>query len=147
MRSLQMDVDDEISNLVDLHMGMFGGGWKWQDLQGLLWQVRSVLTDPEVQVKMEMEIPRSSGVHFLTACSYSTNTSNNLMKAQKSMSMPVQLSQTQDGERPQVDDQRFDLADDLKEAQVHISNTITSHMIKITAMMYKIAHEESKTTI
>ncbi|GJV45281.1 hypothetical protein Tco_1429817 [Tanacetum coccineum] len=36
MRSLQMDVDDEISNLVDLHMGMFGGGWKWQDLQGLL---------------------------------------------------------------------------------------------------------------
>ncbi|GKB79488.1 hypothetical protein Tco_0946383, partial [Tanacetum coccineum] len=28
---------DEISNLVDLHMGMFGGGWKWQDLQGLLW--------------------------------------------------------------------------------------------------------------
>ncbi|GJZ83183.1 hypothetical protein Tco_0648356 [Tanacetum coccineum] len=32
-----MDVDDEISNLVDLHMGMFGGGWKWQDLQGLLW--------------------------------------------------------------------------------------------------------------
>nr|GEX45915.1 hypothetical protein [Tanacetum cinerariifolium] len=32
-----MDVDDEIFNLVDLHMGMFGGGWKWQDLQGLLW--------------------------------------------------------------------------------------------------------------
>ncbi|GJR28687.1 putative reverse transcriptase domain-containing protein [Tanacetum coccineum] len=29
--------DDEISNLVDLHMGMFDGGWKWQDLQGLLW--------------------------------------------------------------------------------------------------------------
>ncbi|GKC37101.1 hypothetical protein Tco_1049485, partial [Tanacetum coccineum] len=28
---------DEISNLVDLHMGMFDGGWKWQDLQGLLW--------------------------------------------------------------------------------------------------------------
>ncbi|GJX63504.1 hypothetical protein Tco_0296404 [Tanacetum coccineum] len=37
MRSLQMDVDDEIFNLVDLHMDMFGGGWKWQDLQGLLW--------------------------------------------------------------------------------------------------------------
>ncbi|GKB27103.1 hypothetical protein Tco_0866504 [Tanacetum coccineum] len=30
---------------------------------------RSVLTDPEVQVKMEMEIPRSSGVNFITACS------------------------------------------------------------------------------
>ncbi|GKC37549.1 putative ribonuclease H-like domain-containing protein, partial [Tanacetum coccineum] len=28
---------DEISNLVDLHMGMFDDGWKWQDLQGLLW--------------------------------------------------------------------------------------------------------------
>ncbi|GJT24624.1 transposon ty3-I gag-pol polyprotein [Tanacetum coccineum] len=36
--SLQMDDDDdEISNLVDLHMGMLGGGWKWQDLQSLLW--------------------------------------------------------------------------------------------------------------
>ncbi|GJU40474.1 phospholipase-like protein [Tanacetum coccineum] len=32
-----MDIDNEISNLVDLHMGMFDGGWKWQDLQGLLW--------------------------------------------------------------------------------------------------------------
>ncbi|GJV93027.1 hypothetical protein Tco_1540840 [Tanacetum coccineum] len=37
-RSLQKDDDDEISNLVDLHMGMLGGGWKWQDLQSLLWQ-------------------------------------------------------------------------------------------------------------
>ncbi|GKB61654.1 retrovirus-related pol polyprotein from transposon TNT 1-94 [Tanacetum coccineum] len=37
MRSLQMDVDDEIFNLVDLHMGMLGGEWKWQDLQSLLW--------------------------------------------------------------------------------------------------------------
>ncbi|GJV29803.1 hypothetical protein Tco_1386251 [Tanacetum coccineum] len=36
--SLQKDDDDEISNLVDLHMGMLGGGWKWQDLQSLLWQ-------------------------------------------------------------------------------------------------------------
>ncbi|GKC02964.1 hypothetical protein Tco_0994574, partial [Tanacetum coccineum] len=33
---LQNDDDDEISNLVDLHMGMLGGGWKWQDLQSLL---------------------------------------------------------------------------------------------------------------
>ncbi|GJT93454.1 hypothetical protein Tco_1082299 [Tanacetum coccineum] len=99
---------------------------------------RSVLTDLEVQVKIEMEIPRSSGVMFLTACSYSTYTSKDLMKAQ--------LSQTQDGERPQVDDQRFDLADDLKEAQVHISSTITSHKTKITTSMYKISHEESMTT-
>ncbi|GJS61884.1 hypothetical protein Tco_0656668 [Tanacetum coccineum] len=40
MRSLQMDIDDEISNLVDLYMGMFGGGWKWQDLQGLDIEIR-----------------------------------------------------------------------------------------------------------
>ncbi|GKB53686.1 reverse transcriptase domain-containing protein [Tanacetum coccineum] len=30
------DDDDEISNYVDLHMYMLGGGWKGQDLQGLL---------------------------------------------------------------------------------------------------------------
>ncbi|GKC20739.1 hypothetical protein Tco_1022889, partial [Tanacetum coccineum] len=93
---------------------------------------RLVLTGSGVQVKMEMEIPRSNGVYFITACSYSTDTSNDLMKAQaltikKGMSMPVQMSQAQDGERPQVDDQRSDLADDLKEAQDHISSTITSH--------------------
>ncbi|GJS64153.1 hypothetical protein Tco_0678717 [Tanacetum coccineum] len=35
-----------------------------------------------VQVKMEMKIPRSSGVYFITACSYSTDTSNDVMKAQ-----------------------------------------------------------------
>nr|GEW68587.1 reverse transcriptase domain-containing protein [Tanacetum cinerariifolium] len=81
-----------------------------------------------VQVKMEMEIPRFSGVCFITACSYSTDTSKELMKVQvtmnnqaftikKSMSMAVQLSQAQDGETPQVDDQRLYLADDLKEAQ------------------------------
>ncbi|GJX39384.1 hypothetical protein Tco_0252687 [Tanacetum coccineum] len=44
-------------------------------------QVRSVLMDLEVQVKMEMEIPRSSGVNFITACSYSTGTSKDIMKA------------------------------------------------------------------
>ncbi|GJZ07713.1 hypothetical protein Tco_0541506 [Tanacetum coccineum] len=32
MGSLQMDEDDEISNLVDLHIYMLCGGWKWQDL-------------------------------------------------------------------------------------------------------------------
>ncbi|GJZ99935.1 hypothetical protein Tco_0672486, partial [Tanacetum coccineum] len=72
-------------------------GWSSQDL--------------EVQVKIEMEIPRSSGVNFITACSYSTDTSKDLMIAQ--------LSQAQDGERPQVDDQRLDLAGDLKEAHDH----------------------------
>ncbi|GKC61400.1 putative ribonuclease H-like domain-containing protein, partial [Tanacetum coccineum] len=41
MGSLQMDDDDddEISNCVDLYMYMLGGGWKWQDLQGLLWWI------------------------------------------------------------------------------------------------------------
>ncbi|GJW60077.1 hypothetical protein Tco_0109412 [Tanacetum coccineum] len=104
-----------------------------------------------VQVKMEMEIPHSTGVYFITACSYSTDTSNGLMKAQVyvsklPMSMPVQMSQAQDGERPQVDDQRLDLADDLKEAQDHISSTITSHKTKITTSKYMILREESKTT-
>nr|GEU89158.1 integrase, catalytic region, zinc finger, CCHC-type, peptidase aspartic, catalytic [Tanacetum cinerariifolium] len=64
----------------------------------------------------------------------------------KIMSMAVQLSQAQDGEILQVDDQRLDLADDLKETQVHISSSITSHETKITTSMYKISHEESKTT-
>ncbi|GJT60794.1 hypothetical protein Tco_1004327 [Tanacetum coccineum] len=64
--------------------------------------------------------------------------SNDLMKAQ--------MSPAQDGKRPKVDDQRSDLADDLKKAQDHISSTITSHKTKITTSMYKISHEESKTT-
>nr|GEW84904.1 integrase, catalytic region, zinc finger, CCHC-type, peptidase aspartic, catalytic [Tanacetum cinerariifolium] len=35
-----------------------------------------------VKVKMEMEIPRSSGVYLITTCSYSTDTSKELMKVQ-----------------------------------------------------------------
>ncbi|GJV40282.1 hypothetical protein Tco_1418722 [Tanacetum coccineum] len=45
-------------------------------------QVRSVLTEPEVHVKMEMEIPRSSKFKFITACSYSINEYDDMMKAQ-----------------------------------------------------------------
>ncbi|GJZ76860.1 hypothetical protein Tco_0641532, partial [Tanacetum coccineum] len=52
----------------------------------------------------------------------------------------------QDGERSQDNDQRLDLADDLKKAQDHISRSITSHKTKITTSKYKISHEESKTT-
>ncbi|GJZ55992.1 hypothetical protein Tco_0611185 [Tanacetum coccineum] len=37
LRSQAHNQSDEISNLVDLHISMFGGGWKWQDLQGLRW--------------------------------------------------------------------------------------------------------------
>ncbi|GJZ04098.1 hypothetical protein Tco_0537373 [Tanacetum coccineum] len=60
MRSLQMDVDDEISNLVDLHMGMFDGGWKSQDLQGLLWldhhknQLTEVADSSRLQDRMKV---------------------------------------------------------------------------------------------
>ncbi|GKF10892.1 hypothetical protein Tco_0048818 [Tanacetum coccineum] len=64
----------------------------------------------------------------------------------KGMSMPIQMSQAQDGERPQIDDQRLDLADDLKEAQDHISRSITSLKTKITTSKYKILREESNTT-
>ncbi|GKB76131.1 hypothetical protein Tco_0943026 [Tanacetum coccineum] len=47
----------------------------------------------EVQVKMEMEIPRSNGVNFITACSYSTDTSKDIMKVQVYVSkLPQQVS-------------------------------------------------------
>ncbi|GJV79292.1 hypothetical protein Tco_1515162 [Tanacetum coccineum] len=51
----------------------------------------SVHTDPEDQVKMEMEIPHSSKVNFITACSYSTDTSKDIMKAQVYVSKLPQL--------------------------------------------------------
>ncbi|GJS07311.1 retrovirus-related pol polyprotein from transposon TNT 1-94 [Tanacetum coccineum] len=46
------------------------------------------------------------------------------------------MTQAQDGERPQVNDQRVELADDLKEAQDRISHSITSpqdkdHYLKV----------------
>ncbi|GJS62140.1 hypothetical protein Tco_0656924 [Tanacetum coccineum] len=43
-------------------------------------QVRSVLTEPKVHVKMEMEIPRSNRVKFITACSYSIDKYKDMMK-------------------------------------------------------------------
>ncbi|GKE69637.1 hypothetical protein Tco_1527709 [Tanacetum coccineum] len=54
-------------------------------------QVRSVLTDPEVIVKMDMEIPYSSGVNFITTCSYSFDKSKDIMKAQVYVSKLPQL--------------------------------------------------------
>ncbi|GJU19150.1 hypothetical protein Tco_1147116 [Tanacetum coccineum] len=44
-----------------------------------------------VQVKIEMEIPRTSRVYFITAYSYSTNTSNDIMKVQAYVSKLPQL--------------------------------------------------------
>ncbi|GJU26468.1 hypothetical protein Tco_1165089 [Tanacetum coccineum] len=58
----------------------------------------------------------------------------------------LQDTRPQDGERSQDDDQRLDLADDLKKSQDHISSTHTRHKTKSTTSMYKISHEESKTT-
>ncbi|GJY54026.1 hypothetical protein Tco_0445690 [Tanacetum coccineum] len=57
-----------------------------------------------------------------------------------------QDTRPQDGERSQDDDQRIDLADDLKKAQDHISSLNTSHKTKTTTSKYKISSEESKTT-
>ncbi|GKF17296.1 hypothetical protein Tco_0062214, partial [Tanacetum coccineum] len=51
----------------------------------------SVLTDSKVQVKIEMEIPRFSRVNSITTCSYSTNTSKDIMKAQVYVSKLPQL--------------------------------------------------------
>nr|GEV22471.1 hypothetical protein [Tanacetum cinerariifolium] len=48
-------------------------------------------TRSQVQVKMENEIPRSSGVYFITACSYSTDTSKEIMKVQVYASKLPQL--------------------------------------------------------
>ncbi|GJT78510.1 hypothetical protein Tco_1045235 [Tanacetum coccineum] len=86
------------------------------------------------------------GDTFIKVKGTSRTTNNQAFTIKKGMSMPVQMSPAQDGERQKVDDQRLDLADDLKEAQDHISSTITSHKTKITTSMYKISHEESKTT-
>ncbi|GKA80370.1 hypothetical protein Tco_0786966 [Tanacetum coccineum] len=44
-------------------------------------QVRSVLIKPEVHIKMEMEIPCSNKVKFITTCSYSVNKYKDMMKA------------------------------------------------------------------
>ncbi|GJR60774.1 hypothetical protein Tco_1502936 [Tanacetum coccineum] len=84
--------------------------------------------------------------HSIKVKETSKTTNNQAFTIKKGMSMPVQMTQAQDGERPQVDDQRLDLADDLKDAQDHISHSITSHKTKITTSKYKILREKSKTT-
>ncbi|GKA75179.1 60S ribosomal protein L10a, partial [Tanacetum coccineum] len=73
-------------------------------------------------------------------------TNNQAFTIKKCMSMPVQMSPAQDGKRPKVDDQRLDLADDLKEAQDHISSTITSHKAKITTSI-KLSSEALREAI
>ncbi|GJR64458.1 retrovirus-related pol polyprotein from transposon TNT 1-94 [Tanacetum coccineum] len=58
---------------------------------------RSVLTEPKVHVKMEMEIPRSNKVKFITACSYSINEYNDVMKAQIYVIQDFRYSDTKKG--------------------------------------------------
>ncbi|GKC37957.1 hypothetical protein Tco_1050341 [Tanacetum coccineum] len=55
---------------------------------------RSILTEPEVHVKMEMEIPRSSRVKFITACSYSIDKYKDMMKAQVHVTQVFSYSDT-----------------------------------------------------
>ncbi|GJS17204.1 hypothetical protein Tco_0411676 [Tanacetum coccineum] len=61
----------------------------------------------EVHIKMEM----------VTSCSGK----DNFQDQERYEHVGPHDTRSQDGESPQVDDQRLDLADDLKEAQVHIS--------------------------
>ncbi|GKC81132.1 hypothetical protein Tco_1136849 [Tanacetum coccineum] len=101
---------------------------------------------------MEMVSSCSDRDKFITACSYLTYTFKEIMKAQAFQDqeryehVSPQDTRPQDGDRSQDDDQRLDLADDLKKAQDHISSTNTSHKIKSTTSKYKTSHEESKTT-
>ncbi|GJR22638.1 hypothetical protein Tco_0971165 [Tanacetum coccineum] len=71
---------------------------------------------------------------------------NQTFTIKKGMSMSVQMSQAQDGERPQVDNQRLDLANDLKEAQDHISSVADSTDIKdqLSVLFRREVNEESE---
>nr|GEX87461.1 hypothetical protein [Tanacetum cinerariifolium] len=56
---------------------------------------RSVLMKPKVHVKMDMEIPHSSKVKFITACSYSIDKYKDTMKAQLLVTQVFRYSDTQ----------------------------------------------------
>ncbi|GKA04801.1 reverse transcriptase domain-containing protein [Tanacetum coccineum] len=63
---------------------------------------------------------------------------NQAFTSKKSMSMLVQLSQAQNDKRPQVDDQRLDLVDDLKEAQDHISRIAEDVLVDVVGYVYPL---------
>nr|GEY34886.1 hypothetical protein [Tanacetum cinerariifolium] len=63
------------------------------------------------------------------------------------MSMSVQLSQAQDGKRPQDNDLKLLLADDLREAQVYISSSIPNHITKITTSKLQALIDRKKVII
>ncbi|GJT57535.1 hypothetical protein Tco_0992589 [Tanacetum coccineum] len=80
---------------------------------------RSILTDSKINIKMEMEVPEQR-----------------LFKAFKDqetvdMSMScVKVTSTQDSERPQDDDKRLHLADDLKKLKDHIQRQAQRNKLK-----------------
>nr|GEU80182.1 hypothetical protein [Tanacetum cinerariifolium] len=107
-------------------------------------------SDTKVHKKLEMVSSCFGRDKFITACSYLTNSFKEIMKAQaddQEMYEHVgpQDTRPQDGERSQDDDQRLDLANDLKKAQDHISSSNTSHKKKSTTSKYKISHERLRT--
>ncbi|GJW62388.1 hypothetical protein Tco_0111723 [Tanacetum coccineum] len=85
----------------------------------------SVLMEPEVHVKTEMEIPISRKVKFIIACSYSINEYDDMMKALMYGIQDIRYSDTQKvigsqgGKGLQDNIKRRSLADDLKEAPDH----------------------------
>ncbi|GJY25000.1 hypothetical protein Tco_0399726 [Tanacetum coccineum] len=76
-------------------------------------------------------------VRFITTCSYLTGTSKDFMKAKVYVSkLPYEhvgpeVIRSQDDERPQDDDWRLHLADDLKEAQDHNTQVELMNKLKI----------------
>nr|GEU34633.1 hypothetical protein [Tanacetum cinerariifolium] len=72
--------------------------------------------NPVKEILLKLNLPD----HSTKVKRTSRSKNNQAFKIKKGMSMSIQMSQEQDGETPQDDDQRFLLADDLKEAQDHI---------------------------
>ncbi|GJR48741.1 hypothetical protein Tco_1316844 [Tanacetum coccineum] len=68
-----------------------------QDVRKILYKENKQVGphEPEVHVKMEMEIPRSSRVKFITACSYSIDKYKDMMKAQVHVIQVFRYSDTQ----------------------------------------------------
>ncbi|GKA94006.1 hypothetical protein Tco_0815992 [Tanacetum coccineum] len=79
---------------------------------------RSILTNLKEYIKMDMEVPGSSRLtRFIATCSYSTDISNDIMKAQYEHVGP-KVTRSQEGKRSQDDDDRLCLVDDLKKFKI-----------------------------
>ncbi|GJR40860.1 hypothetical protein Tco_1216544 [Tanacetum coccineum] len=90
----------------------------------------------KVQVKIEMEIPHSSGVNFITACSYSTNTSIDLMKAQKFRFTKVKTASTpMETQNPLLKDEDADTDGDYARASLDRKSTIRGKAKKSVRLM------------